>query len=147
MTSAPILAPAAVLVLWSIVMLFWVGLTRFPALKTVERDKLKTLPRVGGRGVDVDKILPEKVAWKSHNYAHLMEQPTLFYAVVAILALAGQGDGINAQLAWAYTSLRIVHSFWQALVNKIPVRIALFVLSTLCLLAMAINAVRATIGH
>jgi hypothetical protein len=75
-----------------------------------------------------------------------MEQPTIFYAVVAILAIAGAGAGINAQLAWAYVIIRIAHSLWQALVNTVPVRFSLFLVSTGCLLVLAINAVRATIG-
>lgn len=139
-----ILAPAAVLVLWSLVMLFWMALTRFPAIAKSGMD-IKANPP-GGRGQDLDGVLPDKVQWKSHNYAHLMEQPTIFYATVAILALAGQGGGINTSLAWGYVILRIIHSIWQATVNTImPVRLGLFILSTLCLLVMAINAIIATI--
>ena len=48
-------------------------------------------------------------------------------------------------LAWAYAGLRIVHSLWQCLVNKIPPRVMLFFVSSLCLLGLAINAVRATL--
>jgi hypothetical protein len=73
-----------------------------------------------------------------------MEQPTLFYATTVILALAGEGSGTNLALAWAYVGLRIIHSLWQSLVNTLPVRITLFVLSSVCLLGLAINAVRAT---
>jgi hypothetical protein len=145
MPVSPILAPAAVLVLWSIFMLFWVAFTRFPAVAKLPKETLRTLPKVGVRGVDADKVLPARVAWKSHNFAHLMEQPTIFYATVVILALAGQGAGVNVALAWAYVGLRIVHSLWQSLVNTLKVRFALFVLSTLCLLALAINALRATL--
>jgi hypothetical protein len=100
----------------------------------------------GGRGQDLDAILPPDVNWKSHNYTHLMEQPTIFYATVAIIALAGASGGINTSLAWAYAGLRIIHSLWQALVNTIPVRFSLFLLSTGCLLVLAVNAVRATLG-
>ncbi len=146
MLHSPILAPAAVLVVWSLVMLCWLALARFPALAKIPKETLKTLPRVGGRGVDVDKILPERAAWKSHNYAHLMEQPTIFYATVFILALSGAGVGLNLTLAWAYVGLRIAHSLWQVTVNTvIPVRFGLFILSTLCLMVMAINALRATL--
>ncbi|MEQ1548392.1 MAG: MAPEG family protein [Chakrabartia sp.] len=140
-----ILAPAAVLVLWSLIMLVWMAFTRFPAIAKSGMD-LKSAPP-GGRGQDVDPILPPSVAWKSHNYTHLMEQPTIFYATVFVLAFVGQGGGINTTLAWAYTGLRIAHSIWQATVNTvIPVRFGLFLLSTFCLFAMAINAVRATLG-
>ncbi len=138
-----ILAPAAVLILWSLIMLFWVVLTRFPAFKEAGVD-LANAP-VGGRYSDLEAGMPAKVNWKSHNYTHLMEQPTLFYAVVAVLALAGAATSMNVTLAWGYVGLRILHSLWQALVNSVPVRLVLFTLSTLCLLGLAINAVRATV--
>jgi hypothetical protein len=137
-----ILAPAAVLILWSLIMLMWMAATRFPAMAKLGMD-VKTAPP-GGRGADLEAALPASVNWKSHNFTHLMEQPTLFYAVVAVLTLAGQGGGTNTMLAWAYVGLRVVHSLWQALVNTIPVRFSLFLISTICLFALAVNAVRAT---
>lgn len=143
MEQIPILAPPAVLVLWSLVMLLWVSVTRFPAFAKVGL-KVSEAER-GSRYADVESMMPAKVNWKSHNYTHLMEQPTIFYAAVVILALAGEGSGINAGLAWTYVAIRIVHSIWQATVNIISVRITLFTLSTLCLWVLAINAVRATL--
>ena len=137
-----ILAPAAVLVLWSLIILTWMAATRLPAMSKAGID-LKTAPP-GGRGIDLEPVLPAKLNWISHNYTHLMEQPTLFYAVVGILALAGQGGGINTMLAWAYVGLRILHSIWQALVNVTSIRFALFLASTICLLILAIRAVIAT---
>ena len=44
-----------------------------------------------------------------------------------------------------YTDLRIAHSLWQGLVNIVRIRIMLFTLSSLCLLALAVNAVRLTV--
>ncbi len=142
--NSPILAPAAVLVLWSLIMLFWMAGTRLPAMSKVGMDLSKAAP--GGRGQDIDPVVPPSVAWKSHNYKHLMEQPTIFYATVGILALAGAGTGLNVTLAWGYVGLRIVHSIWQSTVNTVSIRFVLFLLSTSCLLVMAINAVRATLG-
>ena len=142
--NSPILAPAAILILWSMVILVWMAGTRLPAMSKIGMDLSKAPP--GGRGVDIDPNVPPTVAWKSHNYAHLMEQPTLFYATVGILALAGAGAGLNTTLAWAYVGLRILHSLWQVLVNTIPIRFGLFLLSSICLFALAINAVRATLG-
>ena len=114
-------------------------------VKVTPKEELRKLPRVGGRGEDLEKVLPAKVNWVSHNYTHLHEQPTLFYATVGILALTGQGNGLNAKLAWAYVGLRIAHSVWQALVNTVNIRFALFIASTLVLLTLAINALRATL--
>ena len=139
--NAPILAPASILILWSLIMLIWLAATRLPALSKAGLD----LSGAGGRGQDIDPQLPPSVAWKSHNYAHLMEQPTLFYAVVVLLTLVGQGDGLNAQLAWAYVGIRIAHSLWQALVNTVPIRFGLFILSTISLFALSINLVIATL--
>lgn len=120
-------------------MLGWMALTRLPALSKAGID-LTT--NVGGRGVDIDPQVPPHVAWKSHNYTHLMEQPTLFYATVLMLAVLGANSELNLALAWGYVGLRIAHSLWQVLVNSVPVRFGLFLLSTFCLFALAINALR-----
>ena len=143
MEQIPILAPAAVLVFWSLVVLAWMTATRFPAFTNAGLKMGEAEP--GARYVDVEPMMPNKVNWKSHNYTHLMEQPTIFYAAVLILALAGEGGGINASFAWAYVGIRIVHSIWQATINIIPVRVTLFTLSTLCLWVLAFNAARVTL--
>ena len=140
--QAQILAPAAVLVLWSLVMLSWTALSRFPAMAKAGMNLRNAAP--GGRGQDLEGVLDPKVNWKSHNYAHLMEQPTLFYATLAILAFMGAG-ATDVLLAWAYVALRIVHSIWQATVNIVWVRLTLFLISTGCLLALAIRAAMATL--
>ena len=133
-----ILAPAAALVVWSIIMLFWMAGTRLPAMSKIGMDLSKAAP--GGRGQDIDPHVSPSVAWKSHNYTHLMEQPTVFYPVVIILALLGDGSAVSLNLAWAYVVLRILHSLWQGNVNTIPVRFALFASGSLCLIALAVRA-------
>lgn len=138
-----ILGPAAVLVLWSLVVLMWVVVTRFPALAKVGVGVGKSSR--GARYSDIEDRMPPKVNWVSHNYTHLMEQPTIFYAAVAILAIAGDTSTVSLSAAWAYVGLRIVHSLWQGLVNIVKVRIVLFTLSTLCLVVLAVNAVRITL--
>lgn len=134
---SPIFGPAIVLVLWSLVMLAWLALTRLPAMA---RAGVVLGEVVGKRGADLEGVVPDRVNWKSHNYAHLMEQPTLFYATVIILGVIGQGEGLNLQLAWAYVGLRIVHSIVQATWNRVSVRFAIFSLSTVALLALALHA-------
>lgn len=134
-----ILAPAAVLVLWTLVMLGWLAATRISA---IGGSKGLGAAKPGGRGQDLEAVLPPRVNWKSHNYTHLHEQPTLFYATVVIIALMGAGK-IDVMLAWGYVGFRIAHSLWQSLVNSIPVRFALFNLSTVCLLVLAVRAAAA----
>ncbi|MDP3677040.1 MAG: MAPEG family protein [Novosphingobium sp.] len=140
--QAQMLAPAAVLVLWTLIMLAWVAATRLPAMAKMGTN-LKSAPP-GGRGVNLDGVLPDSIQWKSHNYTHLVEQPTLFYATVVILTIMGAG-ALDVTLAWAYVAIRIVHSLWQAVVNTLPVRFSLFLLATACLLVLAIRAVMATL--
>ena len=136
--NSAILAPAAVLVVWTLIMLFWMAFTRLPALKKAGID-MGAQP--GGRGQDLEGVLDPRVNWKAHNYAHLVEQPTIFYATVFIIALTGTGDvALNVWLAWAYVGLRIIHSIWQATVNKVPVRFMIFLLASLMLLALAVHA-------
>lgn len=144
MVDTGLLAPGAILVLWTLVMLFWTAATRFPAITKAGLD-IKTAPP-GGRGADLEAVLPANVNWKSHNYTHLLEQPTLFYAVIIFLSLSGGVTDLTKGLAWAYVALRIIHSLWQALVNRIPVRFTIFLLSTACLLALSLLAVIATLG-
>lgn len=139
-----ILAPGAVLVLWSLIMMIWMASTRFPAITKAGLD-LKASPP-GGRGGDLEGVLPPSVNWKAHNYTHLMEQPTIFYAAIIFLHLSGGATQMMISFAWAYTILRIMHSIWQATVNTIiPVRAGLFMLSSICLLILAVNAVIVTI--
>lgn len=140
--TGSILLPATVLVLWTLVMLFWMAGVRVPAAQRIGVDIAKS---TGGRASDIEPKLPPEVTWKSHNHTHLHEQPTLFYATVLILAVQGANTELNVGLAWAYVALRIAHSLWQALVNKVNVRFALFLASTLCLVVLAVNALRATL--
>jgi len=134
--STNMIAPALVLVLWSLVMLVWMVALRIPAIAKLKLDADQTR---GGRGQDLDRILPREVNWPAHNYAHLMEQPTIFYATVLSIALLGAGSPLNVGLAWGYVALRIIHSIWQATINHINVRGSLFLLSSLLLLVLAAN--------
>jgi len=140
--SSPIFAPAIVLVLWSLVMLGWLAITRLPAMA---KAGISLTTVVGARGANLEGVVPDKVNWKAHNYAHLMEQPTLFYATVIILGVIGQGDGLNLQLAWGYVILRIAHSIVQATWNRVIVRFTLFSVATVALLALAVRAALATL--
>lgn len=137
MTNLAILQPVVALILWSLVMLVWLYATRIPAMS---KAKIQLDPTAGKSAL---AALPANVQWKADNYNHLMEQPTLFYATVAVLALAGGGEEINVTLAWAYVGLRVAHSLVQATMNIIMLRWALFMGSSAVLGALAVNAAMA----
>jgi len=128
---SPILAPIVALVAWSMVMWVWMYATRIPAIQKLGMQLDSNAPR----GEQMNQ-LPAAVRWKADNYNHLMEQPTIFYAVAFALALMEHGTGINLTLAWAYVGLRIVHSLWQNTRNVVMIRFYLFIASTLVLFPM-----------
>ena len=137
MEYSPILAPVVALVAWSLIVMLWMVVTRLPAMK---KAGISLNGLVGGRGANLDGVIPDQVQWKSHNYAHLMEQPTLFYAIALTIALMGMGTGINYWLAWGYVGLRVVHSIVQATVNIVMYRFTLFFLASLCLIGLTTHA-------
>jgi len=124
------LAPVIALAAWTMVVWAWMYATRIPAIR---RAHMRLDPQAP-RGEQM-AALPAKVRWKADNYNHLMEQPTVFYAVAIALALLNAPTSAVVA-AWVYVGLRVVHSLWQALTNVIEVRFALFFLSSIALLAM-----------
>ncbi|NMW31115.1 MAPEG family protein [Altererythrobacter sp. RZ02] len=139
MLEAAIFQPVIILMAWTMVMWAWMYATRIPAMNRAPgiEDPAKL---VGSTPASLRAQLPENVSWKADNYNHLHEAPTLFYAVAIILALVGQGDGMNALLAWIYVGLRIAHSLVQATANRVMVRFVLFALSSLVLIALIFHA-------
>ena len=137
MTYSPVLAPLVALVAWTLIMLVWLAVSRGAAAKQAG---IKLGESRGGRGQDLEGKVPPEAQWKAHNYAHLMEQPTLFYAIVFALILMGMDQPINVWLAWGYVGLRIAHSIVQATVNIVKYRFLLFALSTFCLVGLTVHA-------
>ena len=134
-----ILAPAAVLAGWTMFVFVWLIARRLPAFAAAGIT-VGSMP-AGARAVDTEAQLSTKPNWISHNYTHLMEQPTVFYPVVIMLSLMGDNSALSVNLAWGYAGVRVLHSLWQANLNTIPVRFALFALSSLCLITLAARAV------
>ena len=139
MIGMDILKPVVALLAWTMVMWVWMYATRIPAIGKLPKDGGPDAD-VGWTGAKLDGLIAPSVQWKAHNYNHLHEAPTLFYAVALVLAIVGQGDGLNATIAWVYVALRVLHSIWQATVNKVMVRFALFALSSIALLMLIVHA-------
>ena len=141
MPPSPLLGPVVALVAWTIVMFVWMAVKRAPIVRS------RDIPD-GSRGVDLEGMVPGKAHWPAHNYVHLMEQPTIFYAIVLALVLMRFDAPINVWLAWGYVGLRIIHSIVQATVNVVKFRFALFALSTLCLVGLTTHAaLRLILAH
>ena len=137
MIGMEILQPTVALMIWTMVVWGWMYATRIPAMQKakVDVDRLVNDP-----DASLDRTLPANVQWKAHNYNHLHEAPTVFYAVAIILAILGAGDGPNAFLAWIYVGLRVAHSLVHVTANKVMVRFVLFLLSSIVLMVLIARA-------
>ncbi len=139
--DAAILKPVVALAAWSTIMWIWLYAARLPAMSRARIDGTK-LVGTTGKSLRDDLVAAgeERASWVADNYNHLMEQPTVFYAVALALALMGQGSGLNATIAWAYVGLRIAHSLVQVLSNRVIFRFSLFMLSGIALAALVLHA-------
>ncbi len=135
MIESQIFQPVVALMAWTMVMWLWMYATRIPAMS-----KAGLEPNQARQTKVLDDALPAEVQWKAHNYNHLHEAPTVFYAVALVLAMIGWGDGMNALIAWIYVGLRVIHSLVQATANVVMVRFVLYALSSLALMALILHA-------
>jgi hypothetical protein len=118
----------------------WMVATRVPAMTKLGMDAQEAQ-----RTADIAGRVPKQVQWKADNYNHLMEHPTIFYATALALALGGMGSGLNLALALTYVALRVAHSVVHTTTNVVMVRFALFMASSLVLIAMAVRGAMAVL--
>lgn len=144
---SPILAPVVALVAWTLVVWIWMYATRLPAMSRARIDGTK-LVGTNGSGLRADMVAggEERASWIADNYNHLHEQPTIFYAIAFVHALIGTGGGLNLKIAWAYVALRVAHSLVQNTFNRVLVRFSIFVISSLCVIALTLHAGMAMLG-
>lgn len=138
MEYSPILLPVVALVAWTLLVMLWMLVSRMGEFRRLGVT-FGNIP-AGSRGADLEGRANPSAQWKSHNYNHLMEQPTIFYAIAITLALMGMGGGLNYWLAWGYVGFRVLHSLVQCTLNIVAYRFTLFTLATLCLMALTLHA-------
>ncbi|MEM7729497.1 MAG: MAPEG family protein [Pseudomonadota bacterium] len=130
------LAPVIALIIWSLVVWGILFARRVPAISKLKINVESSKSPDG----DWKKALPLKVEAPAHNYNHLMEQPTIFYAFMFWAAITGEATQAMLYLAWAYVVLRIMHSFIQISTGPVMARFGVFLLSSVCLIAMIVFA-------
>lgn len=139
--NSSILTPVVALAGWTLVMVGWMLAARLPAMKRAGIDAARM---VGTSGAQLRVRLAEqgedRSSWPADNYNHLHEQPTVFYAIAIVLALIGQGDGVNLTLAWAYVAFRVAHSIVQAALGVVMLRFVCFLGATVALAALVVRA-------
>lgn len=131
------LAPVLALIVLTLLVWIWMYATRIPAMQRAKID-----PQAAAHPGSLD-VLPSSARRVADNYNHLLEQPTIFYALVFVIVLLGHSDALYVDLAWAYVGLRVMHTLIQCTVNIVNLRFLVFALSTIVLMAMTVREVMA----
>lgn len=80
--------------------------------------------------------LPEHVNNAANNLKNLFEVPVLFYVVCFYIAVVGTSSQTLVTLAWAYVSLRALHSLVHCSVNIVKLRFTFYFASCVVLITM-----------
>ncbi len=134
MTASSFLTPVLALIIWTLLIWALMYARRIPAMQAAKIDP-ETAKSPDGRWKEE---LPLSVQASAHNYNHLLEQPTIFYALMFYVTLTAQMSTPIFYAAWAYVVLRVLHSFVQVSSGKVMIRFSIFSLSTLVLIAMVV---------
>ena len=134
MTATTFLAPVLALIIWTLLIWGLMYARRIPAMQAAKIDP-DTAKSPDGAW---KQQLPLSVQASAHNYNHLLEQPTIFYALMFYVTLTAQMSAPIFYAAWAYVALRVLHSFIQMSSGKVMLRFAVFSLSTVALIAMVV---------
>ncbi len=131
------LAPVIALVFWSLIIWVLMYMRRIPAMTklNIPPDSAQT-PDSGWKSQ-----LPLPTQWAAHNYNHLMEQPTVFYALMFAAYLMEMTSPLLWYCAWGYVALRVIHSLVQVTINKVIIRFSLFAIATILLIIMVCSVV------
>ncbi len=129
MDQSLIFGPMGALVALTFLVLFTVPIARFRAARqkhvSTEDFKYGESPRV-----------PPATSIPNRNYMNLLEMPLLFYVLCLTLFVTERVTGLQMGLAWAYFSLRALHSLVHLTINQVMLRLALFGLSSMVLMIM-----------
>jgi hypothetical protein len=136
MEASAILQPVFVVVGLSVIMTFWMIVTRIPKMT-----ELGIHPQKAQNTSKLLDLLPPETTRISNNYNHLFEQPTIFYAVAISIALLGHVDPINVGCAWTYAGIRVIHSLVQATVDIVMIRFGLFLVSSIVLAVLVVREI------
>lgn len=132
MTPTTFLTPVMALIIWTLLIWVLMYARRIPAMQAAKIDP-ESAKSPDGKWKEE---LPLSVQASAHNYNHLLEQPTIFYALMFYVTLTNQMSTPIFYAAWAYVALRVLHSFIQVSTGKVMLRFGIFSLSTLVLIGM-----------
>jgi hypothetical protein len=80
--------------------------------------------------------VPPHVSLVNRNYMNLLELPQLFYVICLMLYVTDRVDMLSYKMAWGYVALRGLHTAIHITFNNVFLRLTVFALSNVVLIAM-----------
>lgn len=83
--------------------------------------------------------VPEVIVKTTRNFNNQFEVPVLFYVVCTLYISLNIESSVAIVLAWAFVSLRCVHSYVHLTYNNVLHRMSVFFLGFLCVIGLWVN--------
>ena len=131
MRSDLILQPVAVLMLLTFAVWLRLYFVRIPAMRRQRVHPQKVATRAQKSAVH----LGNAEARASDHFMNLFELPVLFYALCFALYVTERVDAIYLGLAWAFVTLRVLHTAIHLSYNRVMHRFLVYFAGGLLLLA------------
>ena len=132
MNFSSILSPVLIQITLTLLLFLILGVRKTIAIKSGGVDRQKT-------ALD-NSAWPKDVVKVSNNIANQFQTPILFY-VLSILFYVTETVSVTVViLAWIYAVSRIAHAFVHIGSNFVPARFGIFVIGSVCLMAMSVLA-------
>ncbi|WP_114943726.1 MAPEG family protein [Microvirga calopogonii] len=128
MSITAILLPVYVQVALTILLLLWMGSSRFGSLRAGEV-KVKDIA-LGERN------WPTRILQVQNSYHNQFELPVLFYVLVVLALITRKADMLFVVMSWMFVASRLVHAAIHTTSNRVPLRFQAFVVGVLILAAM-----------
>jgi len=130
MNSSHIFWPVLAQIFLTLTMLILLGVRKTMAVKAGEVNRQQAALN--------NRVWPEDVVKVSNNIANQFEVPVLFYVLCLLLYSINAAGMVAIVLAWMFTMSRFAHAYVHIGSNFVPMRLRLFLVGCLVVIAMLI---------
>lgn len=130
MNSNHIIWPVLAQILLTLTMFIILGVRKVKAVKAGEVNRQQAALN--------NRVWPEAVVKVSNNIANQFEIPVLFYVLCLLLYSIDAAGTVAIVLAWLFSLSRYAHAYVHVGSNYVPMRLRLFLVGCLILIAMLI---------
>jgi hypothetical protein len=128
-------------IIWPVLAQIFLTLTMFIVLGVRKAKAVKAGEVNRQQAALNNRVWPEDVVKVSNNIANQFEVPVLFYVLCLVLYSINAVGMVALVLAWLFALSRFAHAYVHIGSNYVPMRMRLFLVGCLVLIAMLILAV------